>query len=263
MKVRLFLITSVTTLLMVSSILSAKARGIVFAFDKNHAPFSFIENDEPVGFDIDLLTPIFDDSKYGFAPTEYKWSDALTSLRKGIKVDLMSQMDKTPEREEIYDFSDKPYLSDDIKIYTKKFLINSIEDLSEKKVAVQNGSYYQNLLNENENIIIIPTESENQALNALSKDSVDAFVGPAKVAGYIIKMNGYTNIKPSKKTLGISYMYFAVDKGDSVLLEFINERMNFLRDEGIYDEIYEKWFGSEIHDKERPKEQTHEKRRDT
>ena len=243
MKIKSFLLILITILVLTTTSLSAKARGIVFAFDKDHAPFSFIENGEPAGFDLDLLTPIFEGSKFGFAPTEFKWSDALVSLRKGVKVDLMSQMDKTPEREEIYDFSDEPYLMDEIRIFSKDKTINTFDDLVGKKVAVQKGSYYEEMLKENEQITILPAESEIDALDALDNNMVDAFVGPTSVAKYIIKKNSYDDIISADEPLQTSYMYFAVDKGDDELLEFINEGMQLLIDNGTYDEIRKKWFG--------------------
>jgi ABC-type amino acid transport substrate-binding protein len=238
-----FLLILITVLLLITTALSAKARGIVFAFDKDHAPFSFIENCDPAGFDLDLLNPIFEGSKFGFAPTEFKWSDALVSLRKGVKVDIMSQMDKTPEREEIYYFSDEPYLIDEIRIFSKDNTINTFDKLSGKKVAVQKGSYYEEILKDNEQITILPTESEIDALDALDNNIVDAFVGPTSVAKHIIKKNSYDDIISAGEPLETSYMYFAVDKGDDELLEFINEGMQHLKDTGTYDEIHKKWFG--------------------
>jgi len=250
MKMKSFLLISITALLLITTALSAKERGIVFAFDKTHAPFSFVVNDEPAGFDIDLLTPMFEGTKYSFIPTEYKWNDALVSLRKGVKVDLMSQMDKTPEREEIYDFSDEPYLIDEIRIFSKDDSISSIDDLAGKKVAVQKGSYYEEMLKQYEEIIILATESEYDALAALNNDIVDAFVGPSSVAMYIIKKNGYVQITTAEEPLETSYMYLTVDKNDTDLLEFINEGMIELKNNGTYDQIHEKWFGKIEHEKE-------------
>ena len=250
MKTKSFLLILITVLLLTTTALSAKARGIIFAFDKDHAPFSFIENGEPAGFDIDLLYPIFEGSKFVFVPTEFKWSDALVSLRKGVKVDLMSQMDKTPEREEIYDFSDEPYLIDEIRIFSTNDPICSIEDLTGKEVAVQKGSYYEELLKENEQITILPTESEYDALDALDNNIVDAFVGPTSVAKYIIKKNSYDNIISAEESLETSYMYFAVDKNDIELLKFINEGMKTIKENGTYETVQEKWFGKNEEEQE-------------
>lgn len=247
MKFKSILLILLTLFVCITKPLSAKARGIVFAFDKTHAPFSFVENEEPTGFDIDLLVPMFEDTKFGFAPTEYKWNDALVSLRKGIKVDMMSQMDKTPEREEIYDFTDEPYLIDEVRIFTKDDSICTIDDLNGKKVAVQKGSYYEEQLSQNEDITILATESEYDALEALNGELVDAFVGPFSVAMYIIKKNNYDDIISAEEPLETSYMYFAVDKGDGELLGFLNEGMKTLRENGIYEIIHNKWFGKEHH----------------
>ncbi|MDP8227171.1 MAG: transporter substrate-binding domain-containing protein [Candidatus Celaenobacter polaris] len=250
MKMKSFLLILLIALLLSTTALSAKERGIVFAFDKTHAPFSFIENDEPAGFDIDLLTPMFEGTIYGFTPTEFKWSDALVSLRKGVKVDLMSQMDKTPEREEIYDFSDEPYLIDEIRIFSKDDSISSIDDLAGKKVAVQKGSYYEEMLRQNDQITILPTESEYDALDALDNSIVDAFVGPTSVARFIIKKNGYENIISAEELLETSYMYLAVDKNDGELLEFINKGLQTIKENGTYDKVQEKWFGKGEYEKE-------------
>jgi len=46
-------------------------------------PFFFCCKCEPAGFDIDLLAPMFEGTKYSFVPTEYKWNDALVSLLRG------------------------------------------------------------------------------------------------------------------------------------------------------------------------------------
>ncbi len=243
MKKTSFLLVLFTILLLFTTSLSAKERGIVFAFDKTHAPFSFVENGEPAGFDIDILSPMFEGTIYGFTPTEFKWSDALVSLRKGVKVDLMSQMDKTPEREEIYDFSDEPYLVDEIRIFSKDNSICSINDLAGKKVAVQKGSYYAEILSQNEEIILLLTESEYDALEALDNNVVDAFVGPTSVAMYIIKKNGYTEITSAEEPLETSYMYLVVDKNDAELLQFINKGLTELKKNGTYDLIHKKWFG--------------------
>jgi len=244
MKFKSILILLLVVFVCFTTSLSAKARGIVFAFDKTHAPFSFVENGEPVGFDLDLLFPMFEGTKYGFAPTEFKWNDALVSLKKGVKVDMMSQMDKTPEREVLYDFTDEPYLIDEVRIFTKDDSIYNFDDLNGKKVAVQKGSYYEEILSQNEKITILATESEYDALDALNNDLVDAFVGPFSVAMYIITSNNYVDIIYAEESLETSYMYFVVDKHDNELLKFLNEGMKALRENGTYEAVHEKWFGN-------------------
>lgn len=241
---KIFILSSLIMLMSVSSI-SARARGIVFAFDKDHPPFSFIQDGEPAGFDIDILTPIFVDCKYGFTPTVYKWDDALNSLRKGIKVQLMSQMSKTEDRLMVYDFSEEPYLIDEVMIFSKIDTISDIKGLVDKKVAVQKGSSYEQMLEKYEGIIILPTESEYDALEALENEIVEAFVGPQSVAQYIINSKGYADINAVGAPLETSYMYLAVEKGDTELLEFINAGMKKLRETGQYKHIYDTWFGKQ------------------
>ncbi|HEX37782.1 MAG TPA: amino acid ABC transporter substrate-binding protein [Candidatus Cloacimonetes bacterium] len=236
-------ILSMLIILLLTAVCEAKARGIIFAFDKDHPPFSFLKDGEPAGFDIDILTHIFVNCKYGFTPKVYKWEDGLNSLRKGIKVQLMSQMNKTEDRLLVYDFSEEPYLIDEVMIFSKNDTISSIQDLFDKRVAVQKGSSYKQMLEDYEKVIILPTDSEYDALEALENDLVDAFIGPKSVAQYIINSKDYTDICAVGESLETSYMYLAVEKGDTELLDFINAGMKRLRETGQYQQIHDKWFG--------------------
>ncbi|MDP8315591.1 MAG: transporter substrate-binding domain-containing protein, partial [Candidatus Celaenobacter antarcticus] len=92
--------------------------------------------------------------------------------------------------------------------------------------------------------------SEYDALAALNNDIVDAFVGPSSVAMYIIKKNGYVQITTAEEPLETSYMYLAVDKNDTDLIDFINVGMQIVKENGTYDQIHEKWFGKIGHEKE-------------
>ncbi len=250
MKYTKFILLSFLIVLLCATFAHAKARGIVFAFDKDHPPFSFLENNEPAGFDIDILTPIFMNCKYGFTPKVYRWEDALNSLRKGIKVQLMSQMNKTEDRLMVYDFSEEPYLVDEVMIFSKKDTLATLDDLTDERVAVQKGSSYEQMLQDHEGIIILPTYSEYDALGALEDEIVDAFIGPRTVAQYIINSKGYTDINAVGEPLETSYMYLAVQKGDTELLDFINAGMKKLRETGQYQQIHDKWFGVMKNNKE-------------
>ncbi len=204
-----------------------------------------MDDGKPSGFDIDILNAIFEDSKVELTMLTYKWHEALENLKNG-NVDIISELDKTKGRMKIYDFCDIPYLTDHIKIFVKDENIKSLNDLKGKKVSVQKGSIYQTILEKEDGIIVEPQDSEFENLRLLSENKVDAFVGPAKVAYYIISKYNYIGIRGIGTPIKKSIMYFAVKKGDYELLRFFNNKINEIMFDGTYDKIYQKWFVEDV-----------------
>lgn len=245
MKKKLTTIIILILILTFSGLLQCKEKEEIFVFDKEHAPFSFMDDGKPAGFDIDILNAIFADSKVELNMLPYKWRDALENLKKG-NVDIISELDKTEDRMKIYDFCDTPYLTDHVKIFVKDENIKSLNDLKGKKVAVQKGSIYQTILEKVDGIIVEPQDSEFENLKLLNENKVDAFVGPAKVAYYIISKYNYEGIRGIGTPIKKSIMYFAVKKGDYELLRFLNNELIEIKFDGTYDKIYQKWFVEDV-----------------
>lgn len=81
---------------------------IIFGLDINVPPMGFLsENNEIIGFDIDLAKEVFVDKKVTFQPID--WDAKELELNSG-KIDVIwSGMSKTPEREQNMLLT-KPYM---------------------------------------------------------------------------------------------------------------------------------------------------------
>jgi ABC-type amino acid transport substrate-binding protein len=120
----------------------AEDKTILYAFDKDYPPFTFMENGKPVGFDIEVLAAALKDKNVNMEYKPLSWGDAQEALKQG-KVHVTSGMAKKEDRKKIYDFSHEPYSDLKITIFTtKKSNIRNLKDLKDKKVTTQKDSLY-------------------------------------------------------------------------------------------------------------------------
>ena len=120
----------------------AEDKTILYAFDKDYPPFTFMKNGKPVGFDIEVLAAAYKDKNVNMEYKPLSWGDAQEALKQG-KVHVTSGMAKKEDRKKIYDFSHEPYSDLKITIFTtKKSNIRNLKDLKDKKVTTQKDSLY-------------------------------------------------------------------------------------------------------------------------
>lgn len=220
----------------------APANEVRYAFDRDFPPFSFIENEQYTGFDLDLLKAILAKSGLSIRITPLAWQAAQDQLAQG-KVDIVSAMDKTPAREKLYDFPANPYVDYRLSLFVRNGReIKSLKDLKRKRIATQKSTTYQEFLRGIEGINIHLYETELDAIEALKKGKADAYVGAYEVASYYLKKTGWGTIKAVGEPLKVTPMYFAVRKGNKKLVKLIDEGLIRIKADGSHGRIYQKWF---------------------
>jgi len=91
---------------------------------------------------------------------------------------------------------------------------------------------------------IITYDGKPEMFDALIDGKLDAVVVDTPFALYNAKSTGKTRIA-KELTTGDQYG-IAVRKGNTKLLEDINEAMTTIRKDGTYDKLYQKYFGDKI-----------------
>lgn len=90
--------------------------------NKDFAPFEFLNSEgNPNGFSIDLMKAVARQEGLNIKFNLGIWSDARSDLRDG-KIDAVSEMLYSKEREKIFDFS-VPYLIMSYMIFIRKGII--------------------------------------------------------------------------------------------------------------------------------------------
>ena len=220
---------------------------IIVGIDDTFAPMGFRdENNEIVGFDIDLASAAIEHmgKEIEFQPID--WSTKESELSSG-RIDLIwNGYTITEEREKQVLFT-KPYLENSQVIVTlSDSTIKDMADLAGKKVGLQAQSSALDALNGNEISSKIENITEYKtnvlALNDLKIGRVDAVVIDEIVIDYYMtkETDTYTVLE---ETLAPELYGIGVKKGNEELLNDLQAALDEMNEDGTATEISEKWFG--------------------
>lgn len=210
---------------------------IYLGIDPAFIPFEFIDSDgQYKGIAADYIQLICERTGLEMViDKDLTWSEA---YEKGVQkqLDVLPCISKTAQREKYFLFSD-PYYSFQRVIFINENnnSIKSLNDLLNKKVAVQINSSHNSFLNDYDSIEQSLYFNVDDALKAVSIGKEIAYVGNLATSSYLIKSNGITNLKfiviepESNQSL-----YFAVRNDWPELVSIINKSLeNITQEEKI------------------------------
>ncbi len=213
-----------------------------------YRPFEFQNPDkEIVGFDVDLMKEIAKAQGFKVKFVNTLWGVIFESVRNGDRDIIMSGITITPARQESVDFS-YPYFAAHQLILTQKNLtVTSINDLKGKSVAVVANSAGDIVCSKafgKASRDIKRFDNTPLALEELSAGGVDAAVGDVGVFAYYSMQNPDKAFNQARDpNFEDQYFGIAVRKGNTKLLNEINEGLKKVIKSGAYAKVYAKWFG--------------------
>ncbi len=213
-------------------------------------PFEFLDSEKmPDGFTIDLMKAVARQEGLNITFELGIWSDARKKLEVG-KIDALSGMLYTKERDKTYDFS-VPYLTVPYMVFIRKDTpIKSLKELIGKEIIVVEKVHAHDWLTQNrvtDSIIVVKEATE--ALRLLASGKHDAAVFPRLHGLDLLTKLEIENIETFGPPVLIRHLCFAVAEGNSDLLAELNEGLFAIQRSGEYDEIYLNWFS--VHEHER------------
>lgn len=207
-----------------------------------YKPFEYLEDGKIVGFDAELMEKILENLGY-----EMEWKnmsfDGLISALQRDKIDLIiAGMTPTEERKKAVDFSDS-YLTTNqsFVIIEKNNELKTMDDLKNKKLGAQLGTAQENIAKDIEGAKVTSYTSITAAILDLKSEKLDAVVLENLVALPYIKNNEGLK-KIDIEELPKADVAIAIKKGNEELLEKINKELQTLKENGFYDEIFNKYF---------------------
>ena len=209
--------------------------------DIPYPPFEQGKKGSYTGFDVELMEAI--GKEIGREPEfiDSSFETIFRDLAQGKFEAVMSAATITEEREKVVDFSLPYYLSEQAILVKEGSSITGLSDLKGKVVAAQQGTTGLELGKEKaEASELRPFPEGPDADNALKAGTVEAVIIDAPVAKQQAEELGGIEIVekvPTEETYGI-----AIAKGNTELLEQINEGLKEAIEDGSYAKVYEKWF---------------------
>jgi polar amino acid transport system substrate-binding protein len=209
-----------------------------------YKPFEYQEGDKVVGFDVDLIDLVA--KKLGVeqevTDTPFDGIQSGADFNAGTCDLSAAGMTITDSRKQNIDFSD-PYFDATQALVTKKGSnIKSLDDLKGKKLGVQNSTTGQDYATKNaQGANQVVFEDLGLELTALETGQVDAAINDNGVLYDWVKEK--TDFEVVKEFNTGEQYGIGVKKGNTALLNVINQVFKDAKSSGQYDSIYEKWFG--------------------
>lgn len=206
------------------------------------------EQGNPSGVSVDFMKDFGEYIGKEIRIENISFDGLIPSLQTGKADMVMSSMTITEERKETVDFSE-PYANALLAVLTNKdSQITSVDDLNQegKKVAVKTSStgylYAQEHL---KNAEIIALQDESACVMEVSQGKADGFIYD--------QLTIYRNWQNNLDTTNAVFIPFqdvepwgiAVKKGNTELLDQLNEFIETYREDGGFEELTEKYLSEE------------------
>ena len=199
----------------------AADKKLVVATDTAFVPFEFKQGDKYVGFDVDLWAAIAKELKLDYELKPMDFSGIIPALQTK-NVDLaLAGITITDERKKAIDFSDG---------YYKSGLLVMVKANNNDVKSVKDLRQFPNIDN---------------AYMELGTNRADAVLHDTPNILYFIKTAGNGQFKAVGDSLEAQQYGIAFPKGSDELRDKVNGALKTLRENGTYNEIYKKWFGTE------------------
>ena len=225
-------------------------RHILIGGNQDFAPLEFLNSaGMPDGFSIELMQAVARQKGLTIQFDLGLWSDALDDLKDG-KIDAVSGMLYTKERDKVFDFS-APYVIISYMIFIRTGTpINSIDDLNGKEIIVVEDVHAHDWVRKNRiTDSIITVNGATEALKLLASGKHDCVILPHLHGLERLKDAGISNIKTIGPPILEKHLCFAVAEGNPDLLAELNEGLYLVQRSGEYDEIFLKWASVHEHQK--------------
>ncbi len=232
-----------------SSLASADDHVLEVVTDPSFVPFEMMDQEtgEMVGFDMDIISELSERAGFEYELETMDFNGIIPAVQTGNVDIAIAGITITEEREEIVDFSD-PYYDSGLRILVgaNDDSIEDLEDLKGKKIGTKVGSTSYDFLEENlgDDADITPYPGSSDMYMALLGGSVDAVFYDAPNVGYFSQTKGEGRVKVVGDLYEGQQYGIAFAEG-SEWVDPVNEALAEMKEDGTYEELHAKWFGSD------------------
>lgn len=222
---------------------------LTVAMELAYPPFETKDDaGNPTGIAVDFMQDFADEYGYDLVVENTAWDGLIPSLQTGKADCVISSMTITDERAEVVDFTD-PYAMAQLAILARApASIEKAEDLNQpgRKVAVKTGSTGDVYATKNfDQAEIVRLADESACVTEVVQGKADGFLYD--------QLTIYRNNLANPDTTTAVFIPFqdpeawgiAVKKGDTELLEQLNQFIAQSKEDGEFDRLTEKYLAEE------------------
>jgi polar amino acid transport system substrate-binding protein len=218
--------------------------------DSPYKPFEYPDKSAPsgyTGFDIELMQEIATrlDLELAVKDIGFDGLQSGAALAAGQCDIGASSITITEAREKNLDFSESYYDSQQSLLVPTDSDIASIDDLDGKNVGVQQGTtgaaYAEENVPSGAELVSFPSDGELYA--AIGAGNVDAVLQDLPINLEHTRDGNFKIVQ--QFDTGESYGFAVKEEGNEALLEAVNEQLQEIKDDGTFQELYDKYFSTE------------------
>jgi len=216
--------------------------------EPGYMPFELTnQKGEIIGFDIDMAKRMAKAMGVKLELVSTAWDGIIPALMTGKFDIIMSGMTLTQERNMTINFA-QPYILIGQSILLKKELaeeVHSYKDLNDSKytVASKLGTTGEQATKRMiSKAKYISYETEQEGVIELINGKIDAFIYDLPFNAIAFSQKGQGKFVHLDTPFTKEPLAWAIRKGDPDFLNWLNNFMNQIKYDGVYDKIYKKWF---------------------
>lgn len=214
-----------------------------------YAPFSYTLPDGSLaGFDVDVANALCDKIQVTCDIGAQEWEGIIPALKIGKFDAIVAAMSVTPERSEQVDFTE-PYFTNSLVFVAKEestFNPANQQDIDNASIAAQRSTISSQWLQQTyPNARVNLYDTLDNAFLDLGAGRSTAMIADKATAGVWLGSEAGAGFALKGDEIDINDTFaIAVDKGNDTLKERINQALAEIRQDGTYDALVVKHFGS-------------------
>ncbi|MDF9429418.1 transporter substrate-binding domain-containing protein [Cupriavidus gilardii] len=229
---------------------NVKQAGVLkIGLEGTYPPFGYRgANNQLEGFDVDVARAVA--GKLGVKPefVTTEWSGIIAGLQAGKFDVIVNQVNVTPQRKQVLDFS-KPYVFSAAQLIQRKDdkrEFKSLEDLKGKRLGVSLGSNYNELAKSVAGIDVKTYPGAPEYLRDLAAQRVDAALNDRLMVNYLIKTSNLPLRAGAVVQGGDTEVAIPFRKDNPKFAQAIDRALDDLRKDGTLTKLSNKWFGADV-----------------
>lgn len=220
---------------------------MVVGTEGTYSPNSYHDdNGDLVGFDVEVAKAIGEHLGVEVEFFEAEWDSLFAAMDAGRVDTVINEVEYDEERALKYDFSEPyTYVRGALLVSEDNDDIKSFDDLDGKKAA-QNLTSSWGKMAEEYGAELVSVDSVNQTMELIKSGRANATLNAETAFGDYMKNHPDEKVKIVAYTDSTASSYVPVVKGETELLDAINEALDEMRESGELAEISIKYFGIDV-----------------
>ena len=223
---------------------AAQAETLIVATDTAFVPFEFKQGDKYVGFDIDMWDAIAKEIGVEYELQPMDFNGILPALQTNNVDVALAGITIKDERKKVIDFSDGYYDSGFMIMVDADSDITGEADLDGKSLAIKTGTSAADYAKANfKGTTLRQFPNIDNAYLELVTGRVDAAMHDTPNVLYFANTAGKGKVKVVGQQMMAHEYGIGFPKGSELVVP-VNQALANMKQDGRYDAIYKKWFGT-------------------